>query len=306
MQIRNYKKSDEKAVFGLWNSNLKDKWPIDRVIFFSIINSSKKVKNVVLEDGKKILGFISLDTAKKDKGSIKLILIDKKYQRKGLGKLLMDFGLAYLKNAGVKTVFLGSGGSSYFWPGIPENLPNAILFFKSFKFNYHGKDVDLVGELKKFSLPKKISNFEIDLLKKEDIEQLLKFEKKNFPYWLEHFEFEIKRGDLKNILIAKSASNKIIGSILLFGPYIGKPRTDFKWRKIFSNKMGGTGALGVDRKMRGRGVGKAIVIKAIEILEKRGVKKIYGGWVDLDFLIRWYLKIGYKNWMSYQMAKKKI
>jgi len=306
MQIRSYKKSDVKAVFNLWNSTLKDKWPIDRAIFFSILNSSRKVKNVVLEDGKKTLGFISLETAKNGKGSIKLILIDKKYQRKGLGKLLMDFGLEYLKSAGVKNVFIGSGGSSYFWPGVPESLSGAIQFFKKHGWNYFEKEVDLVGNIKSFQIPKSVrfnKEVVIELLDKKDAKNLLKFEKKEFPYWFDYFALRIKKGDYENILVAKNSAGDIVGSVLLFGPFKGGSSTDFKWKKVLSNSMGGLGSLGVSKKMREKGIGMAIAIKATEILKKRGVHNGYVGWT---WLVDWYGRLGYKVWMSYQMAKKKI
>lgn len=306
MQIRNYKKSDEKVIFNLWNSNLKEKWAIDQVTFSKIINSSKKVKNIILEDGKKILGFISLEVSKEGKGSIKLILIEKKYQRKGLGTLLVNFGLEYLKNEGVKNVFLGSGGSSYFWPGVPENLSEANQFFKKHGWDYFEKEVDLVGNIKNFWIPKSVrfnKEVVIEILNKKDAKNLLKFEKKEFPYWFDYFASRIKKGEYKNILVAKNLAGEIVGSLLLFGPYGGKCDTDFKWRKIFGNQMGGFGSVGVSKKMREKGIGMAIVIKATEILKKRGVKNGYIGWT---WLVDWYGKLGYKHWMSYQMGKNKV
>lgn len=307
MKIRNYKKTDEKNVFKLWVSTLENKWPIDQRIFVSIINSSKNIKNIILENDKKVLGFVSLEISKKDnKGSIKLLLIDKKYQRKGLGKLLMEFSFEYFKNNGVKNVYLGSGGSSYFWPGIPDNLPNAVSFFKSFDFDYYEKSFDMLGNPKKKFGSSKIresKEIKIDMAKPKDQKDILKFEKHNLPDWYVYFESFIKRKKFDNILVAKDSLGKIVATVFVFGPYKKEIGSSFKWYKILGKKMGGFGVLGVGKDMREKGIGMAMAKKATEILEKRGVENSYLGWT---WLVDWYGKLGYKVWRSYQMAKKKI
>lgn len=307
MKIRNYKKTDEKNVFSLWGSNIGNRWPIDQRIFASIINSSKNIKNIVLENDKNVLGFVSLEISKDDnKGSVKLLVIDKKYQRKGLGKSLMKFSFGYFKNNGVKNVYLGSGGSSYFWPGIPENLPKAISFFKYFNFDYYEKSFDMLGNLKKKLRSSKIrenKEIKIDIAKPRDQKDILKFEKNNLPDWHIYFESFIKRKKFNNILVAKDSLGKIVATVFIFGPYKKEIGSSFKWYKILGKKMGGFGVLGVGKDMREKGIGMAMAKKATEVLEKKGVENSYLGWT---WLVDWYGQLGYKVWRSYQMAKKKI
>jgi ribosomal protein S18 acetylase RimI-like enzyme len=311
MIIREYKIEDGEKVYRLWQSTINEIWPIDLQLFLSIIHDSfENTCHFVAEENGKLIGFVASRfgaiNESKSRGSILLILVDKAKQRKGLGKTLLEIALKELKKYNTFDVQLGAGSGSYFWPGVPENLPSAISFFESCSWDYSEKSLDLVANLNKFSIPS-FANFNKDILithpSKIDVNELLMFEKENFPSWYSYFDTTIKQNNFQNILIAKENGQKIVGSVLLFGPYKSGINSDFKWKNLLGDTMGGFGALGVSEEKRNQGVGMTISIKATEILKNRGVKKSYLGWT---WLVDWYGKIGYKLWRSYQMSWKKL
>lgn len=311
MNIRKYEIEDDKKVFSLWKSTVGNIWPIDLQFFLSVIHDSfDKTSHFVAEVDNEVIGFIASRSgdlnAPKPRGSILLILVDEAKQKKGIGKILLKTALRDLKAHGTFDVQLGAGSGSYFWPGVPENLPNAISFFKSCNWNYSEKSFDLVGNLDSFSVPKNV-HFNQSILMNQpnetDVEALLRFEKENFPDWFNYFNLAIQQHNYQNVLVAKKNNGDIVGSVLLFGPYKSGVDGNFKWKSILDDKMGGFGALGVSDKMRGQGVGMTIAIKATDILKNRGVNKSYLGWT---WLVDWYGKIGYKTWRSYQMSWKKL
>lgn len=286
IKIRNYNKTDGEKVFELWQKTIGDKWPIDSQLFLPIINDSfDKTAHFVAEENGQLVGFIAsrfgnLDTPK-PKGSILLLIVHNAKQNKGIGKTLLDRAIQALKTKNIFDVQLGAGADTYFWPGVPENLPGAVSFFKARGWEYSEKSVDLVADLDKIIIPKDNSiNEEITIAhpKESDSKSLLSFEIENFPSWYNYFNSSIKNLDNQNILIAKKNDGEIIGSVLLFGPYKSGFDANFKWKNIIGDKMGGFGALGVSNKNRGKGIGMTIAIKSTELLKERGVKSSYLGW----------------------------
>lgn len=56
-------------------------------------------------------------------------------------------------------------------------------------------------------------------------------------------------------------------------------------------------AVGIDEKARGKGVGLALVVKAIENLRERGVDGIF---IDSVTIKGFYEKLGFETWWEYE------
>jgi len=311
MKIRRYNQNDIKEVFRLWKSTIGAKWPIEFPFFFSIIEEQfENTIHYVAETNQGIIGFIASRYGNlnlvKPRASIFLLLVESTEQKKGIGKQLLEIVVDELKLKNIYDIQLGAGAGSYFWPGVPENLPGAISFFQSCGWNFSETSVDLVADLEKFVIPKGIKHNKEILIthpKENDISKLLKFEKENFPNWYIYFQFSIDKKDYENILIAQDQSGNIIGSALIHGPYKSKCKSEFKWKTLLGNTMGGFGVIGVHEKFRRQGIGMSIAIKASLLLKSRGVLNSYLGWT---WLVDWYGKLGYEIWRSYKMSWKKL
>ncbi len=214
----------------------------------------------------------------------------------------MNYAINYLKNTGATEIQLIGGGYSHFWPGVPDNLPAAIAFFKSCGWEFVETTHDLTRDLDAYKTPsyiyERIKDIDIRICLAEpgDSENLLSFEEEHFPYWHEFFKKDVDDGEFKNIIIAKDSNGEILGSLLL-------EYEKGNWYKIIGEKSGALGAVGVAESMRRKGIGLAMVAKGTEILIENGIKACLIGWTPW---VDWYGKLGYKVWRKYQMSWKKI
>lgn len=301
--LRFDKGDDIQSLHGLWVSTLGTNWPIGKDVFENLILDSryKKLTSIlVARIDKKIVG-VAVFQEREDKilAEIMLILVYKDYQREGVGRKLLESVVQKLKADKIKKVQLGGGGYSYFWPGVPSNLPNVSNFFKKNDWEFTETCVDMVLDLSDYKtpnlydnkLPKNIKIVSASILSKDEI---LTFEKNNFPNWFNYFEKEIERKHFDKIILAKE-NNRIVGTTLI--------SEDKKWDKILSSPIGTIGAIGVEEKNRGRGIGSAMMSYSLEKLKQEKFKTVYLGWT---YLKDWYEKLGFKMWRKYHMAWKDI
>src|SRR5258708_4187360 len=127
-------RNNKDQIFQLWKSVLGDTWPVDVENFEELIDSHSSI-NFIVEDDSEIIGYLSAQVSGKN-AALVCVLVEKVHQRKGVGTKLVDTVTRELKKRGVKKLSLGSGGDSYFWPGIPTNLDSAIKFFEKLGWKY--------------------------------------------------------------------------------------------------------------------------------------------------------------------------
>lgn len=290
MNIEKLLDNNFDKAYELWCEVLNNTWPIEKEQFIDRV--SKGANFTAIIDGV-IVGFINCQYSD-EKGQVTLILVNSKYQRQGVGTALLNEAKKYLKMNGVKTIFIGCGVGTYFWPGVPTNLLSVVNFFKKNGLKTNETNLDMVGNLENYQTPKEVLenvstlNLQFETLKEEDRKDLIEFEKQSFPNWVKFFEDTPK----DKVYLVK-LDNKIVGSVILIDS------DGFVWSKLLNNP-GGFGALGVADEYRGRGIGLAFATKATEILKERGVKNSFLGWTYLD---EWYGKLGYKVWREYDYGE---
>lgn len=291
---------DKDQTYQLWGSILGNIWPVDKQNFDEVM-FSKNSKNFIIKDGSKIIGHLSVQINGKN-AAIVSILVERIHQRKGMGTKLINIAKEELKQKGIKRISLGSGGNSYFWPGVPINLEAAVSFFRKMGWVYSEISVDMVEKLTDYQTPAGIFQriedlgIRLEFAKRDQFYKLDKFERENFPDWYSYFSETMKKDKLDDILLAVSADNQILGSVLI-------DRNKRVWNRILGNKVGALGALGVSEETRGQGLGLALAARGTEILRESGVEVCFLGWT---WLVDWYGKLGYKVWREYQMSTKNI
>lgn len=115
MTIEKLLDNNYDKVYELWCDVLNDTWPIEKEQFIDRIN---KGTNFIATIEEVIVGFINCQYSG-EKGQITLILVDSSYQRQGIGTALLNEAKKCLKEYGVKTILVGCGAGTYFWPGVP-------------------------------------------------------------------------------------------------------------------------------------------------------------------------------------------
>lgn len=298
MKIVNYspeKHSDD--LFSLWNETLGKEWPIEKEVLLKQIDNGGVSGSFVFEQKGKLVGFLSTKLGRK--GEIQLIAVNPKVQRQGVGTKLLNKAMEYFYKKGVKEVQLGAGANPYFWPGVPSGSVNALNLFKKNGWVFDEESVDMVGDLVGFTSPSEIFEktkklgVRFTMATNEVEKEIINFEKKHFPEWEKYFTSALKGESGEDILLAMNG-DKILGSAL-----VGEKQNI--WSKILSDKVGTIGALGVDKSVRGQGIGLALAARATELLRDKGLTKSYLGWT---WLVDWYGKLGYKVWRKYQMSTK--
>ncbi|MDD3646944.1 MAG: GNAT family N-acetyltransferase [Candidatus Dojkabacteria bacterium] len=299
--------SDEKKAIKIYRESLGAKWPLDTVTFHNILkNRYSTTYLATVRDS--IAGYaITQKNLSEKNGSLVLICILKRFQGKRIGTKLVEHCLKEFRKQSVRKIQVGAGGEIYLWPGVPDNLPQAVSFFKSVGFEYSETSFDLIGNLSEYSTPDwarkriELNNLKFRTATKTDSKEILNFEKENFPGWANSFRTKFDNMDHSDILFAYD--KEILGTVLLTDQNSNFQGTTLTWNKILGENMGGFGALGVAEKAREKGIGMTLAAKASEILKQRGVENCFLGWT---WLVDWYAKLRFKVWQEYKMSWKKL
>lgn len=309
---------DSGAVYALWEATIGEVWPTTAEAFHQVLTGYESYTagdHLVALRGAQILGFVatqakpnSTDATKQ--GSIPLIMVAPEAQRQGIGSMLLDAALERLRAEKVSTVQSGAGGHTYFWPGVPENLPGGIAFFGARGWDRPETSFDLLRDVSDYATPpglhERIAAEEVTIRTpgQEDIQAVYAFECEHFPSWASFFlvEYLFFSKKASSILAAWDAEGNVIGTLLLFTEEVGDSQAKL-WKPLLGNDMGGLGAVGVAEAWREKGIGTALVARASEILKERGVRNSHIGWT---WLLDFYGRLGYAPWRSYAMFHKEI
>jgi beta-N-acetylhexosaminidase len=239
------------------------------------------------------VGVVAVDPA----GSIPLLVVDPAYQRRGVGTRLLEAGMARLGRLGATTVALGSGGSDYIWPGVPDDLPGAVEFFRARGWGFDHTVIDLVADLRGYEAPAGVgeragrAGVSIQVMKAPERAEVMAFEAATFPDWVGWFE----RLD-SSVLVARDRAGAVAGTLLFRGP-LGATI----YEPLLGPDAGTIGCVGVAAPARGAGVGSAMVARASELLRDAGTRACHIGWTRRE---RFYTRVGYSPWRRYHMARR--
>ena len=239
------------------------------------------------------VGMVAVDPA----GSIPLLVVDPAYQRRGVGTWLLDAGMARLGQLGARTVALGGGGDDYIWPGVPDNLPGAVGFFRARGWGFDHTVIDLAADLRGYEAPAGMgeragrAGVSIEVMAGPERAEVMAFEAATFPDWVGWFE----RLD-SSVLVARDRAGAVAGTLLFRGP-LGATI----YEPLLGPDAGTIGCVGVAAPARGAGVGSAMVARASELLRDAGTRACHIGWTRRE---RFYTRVGYSPWRRYHMARR--
>ncbi len=303
---------DEEPVYRLWEALLGRTWPLARRTFRRVTLGSGTYRpgdHVVAVAGAQIVGFAGTQTRwipgeVAPRGAILAILVAPTQQRAGVGRALLAAAVAGLRARRAETIQLGGGGLSFFWPGVPTNLPDAWPFFAACGWPAIETSYDLLADLRVYATPPEVhartqaQGFSILMAASADAPAVLAFELQHFPGWHPFFTLPFTHGEPGDVLVARDAHGGIVGSALVLDPrsrwWRGCP-----WGRLLGARTGGVGTLGVMEVARGRGIGLALAAQVSEIAQARGLHTSYIGWT---WLVDWYGRLGYRVWRDYSMS----
>ena len=267
----------------------------------------------VAEASGQLVGFVATQVEHSNSlpnpyGGIAVLLVSPQRQRQGIGTALHEAALSHLKQMDIRQATLGGGGASRFWPGVPTNLPGARAFFETLDWKFSETTYDLVRHLRDYQTPPAIAQqmakeqIEIRAATANEVDEVLDFERREFPNWMREFQPKALSGDFNDFLIARDRRG-IVGTLLLFTPQSRRLSANLIWKALLGDDLGGLGAVGVAASERGRGIGLALVAWASELLKSRGVGHSHIDWTGL---ISFYGRLGYAPWREYHVSEREL
>jgi beta-N-acetylhexosaminidase len=290
VQIRPYlSAADRPWVEEMWAAAMPPAWPVLRAGIAALTDG------LVAESGAGPVGFAAVDRA----GSIPLILVQPRTQRRGVGTRLLAEAADVLRASEVTRVQAASGGSSYIWPGVPRDIPGAVAFFAARGWQHSHDVVDMIADLGSYQ-PQDLTRqcpaqpqISITRASPADTGAVLAFENSTFPSWVRWFQ-----ATEEHILTARDANADIAGTLLFDGPGAD---TIFAW--MLGPDVGTIGCVGVTPRLHGRGIGTALVVHASQLLSQAGTRACHVGWTTRE---SFYRRCGYQPWRRYAMLSSAI
>ena len=205
-----------------------------------------------------------------EEGWIKLFGIDQYYRRKGFGNVMLVELEALFKSAGCSQIHVLNAAPYYFTPGLDVRYTNAFCFLKSngYQFNnyVHNMSVDLQENDFDFSQSEQLlSNIGMGI-KRLDHQDQQAYYQWVLGTWGEGWTAESSNG-LKNDPVTTFFIVDKHKAIRGFASY---DVTMFR---------GSFGPTGVDKELRGLGIGKALLLRCLLDMKHRGYPRCEIGWV---------------------------
>lgn len=296
---------DEAAVAELWQRALGERWPMTPELLRLVLAApGTQNEHLVARDGAALVG-LAATQRHGERGNLVALVVDPERQRQGVGTALHDAALDLLRGSGVRHTQLG-GGETRFWPGAPANLPGARAFFEARGWAFDGETIDLTQDLRGYQTPATLrpSTATFRTATPADLDELLAFERREFPGWLGAYQVAAQFGDIDDLLLACAPGDgAIVGALIMYSPRSHRGRTDVIWQTLLGADVAGLGCVGVAAAAREYGAGTALVARGAEIVKQRGAINCFIGWTTLR---AFYGRLGFVEWQAYAMSSREI
>lgn len=282
MKIVTYNQQFESPVVTLWNQEL----PADLITVQKFRqqalfdeNFDSALSYVALEDNQ-VIGFL-LATRRKfpylerglepDRGWINVMLVDREWQRKGVGTQLLMRAESDLKERGTENVTLAAYSPGYFFPGVDiDNYAAAVSFFKKMGYQAGKTSYSMCKDLHSYQF----SDGAKEKQKRAE-EKGFRFKMFTYQYAVDLLNFardEFGGGWKRNCLLTMQ-NERAEDCILLVLDNEDKI-CGFCTRMIDGNAMR-FGPIGTAERVRNQGLGGILFDLAQLEMKKRGVYHLY-------------------------------
>lgn len=310
MKLIAYDQSYEKKVINLWNKALYVDQIGERVFREQVLfdeNFDETLCLLAVEEDE-LLGFalgIMRRVPYLDRGLephrawISVMAVDPAYQRKQIGRLLVEEVERRCVEKGARELTLASYSPNYFFPGIDqEHYQEAISFFKSIGYEINGEAVSMCRELYTYHM-----SDEFKEKRKIAEEKGFRFEKFSYPYSLKLLTFlgnEFGGGWKRNALMAmqKHEASDMIWIVLdAEDDVVG----------FCMRSMDGCdhrfGPFGVKESLRSHGLGAILFELMMEDMKKEKVFSLYFLWTH-GAGQRFYERHGVQVYRTFALGRK--
>ena len=318
VRLEPYSPAAAPHVTALWSTAAGSTFPLRELVLRQCLeaNPSARPDDAVLawEDDRLIgFGYVGLHrmadpetAAFLARGHLQAVIVHPDRRRRGIGRRIAATLGERIRAHGAAVVEAG-GGMFYLWPGVPEDLPGALEFAEAIGFDLAGPSWDLRGNVTDLRIDAATrttldaAGATVEPATSTDRAALLAFLFGEFggEWWHETRWFLDEGGDPADLLLLRDSSGRIIGIARIHGPAtrpIGPPHF---WAARRPPQAGGLGPIGVAGDLRGRGLGRALLVVALDRLRARGMVDVV---IDFTSLLGYYGPHGFAPWITYRHA----
>ncbi|KAF9763124.1 hypothetical protein IL306_003243 [Fusarium sp. DS 682] len=305
--IRELTSSEEdiQKAWKLWHTIFPD-WPIEQGRFVKVLFGLKG-QHWVHEHG----FCLSFYSESGSLGRIAAIGVLPDYRGKGLGTALLEKGKTGMRNAAkdsgqeLKSLVMGSIFPR-FWYQVPTSISPEAKEFLSHRGSYTTEITtrDLYKDIRSEIAPPEImervskTNVKFTPWSPEMYEECMNKQQELFT-WGGIYAALAAQGQYHEVMVAIDPdTNKQIGWTLMCS-YSSAAGEFFAFLPLLPSgeKTGLIAAVGVDEAARGKGVGLALVVKAMENLKERGMEGVF---IDAVAIKGFYERLGFEPHWEYE------
>jgi GNAT superfamily N-acetyltransferase len=318
--IRAFRPGDAPAVLQLWNGSLRERYPLrPDVLELSVVTNphARPGDAAVAETDGRLVGFayagISRSQApelanERGQAWLQAVVVAPAWRRRGVGRGLVRAVAPIGRETGADRLSAG-GGLFYLWPGVPDDLPAAGPFLKSLGFGFAPDpaydlrgDVSTMDPLEVEGAASVLGAAGLGLAPARDVdrEPLLRFLLAEFgaEWWHDIGWFLQAGGEPADVLLLRAGEGSIEGFARIHTPASRPPAWPMYWRTD-SPSAGGLGPIGLAAGLRGRGLGRALLVLALDRLRGLGHPDVV---IDDTTLLGYYGPHGFAPWITYRRA----
>ncbi|MFN8499900.1 MAG: GNAT family N-acetyltransferase [Anaerolineae bacterium] len=314
MEQRLLTRADTPILVALWNRIFGPQFPIDEAVWTYCTWGAPGFESgdaVVVWDGAAPAAFAvakpwrlrPIGHVDSSVGFISALGVDPVYGGRDLGAALLDWAEGWLRQHHAQTVVLGHDLQPFFC-GVPQAF-NARGFFERFGYTYGHTVYDVTRDLAGYQrhpsalqTEKRLGNrLELRPARRGDVKDLLDFLAETFPG---RWRFELttyfdRGGPASDVMIAR-LDGRVEGFAHLHSPGTPFLAYGLNWRNAVTPPAGGLGPIGVSERVRGEGLGLALLDAGLDVLAQRGTR---GCVIDWTTLLDFYGKVGFQPWRAY-------
>lgn len=318
--IRSFRPDDVPAVLELWNGSLGGRYTLrPDVLELSVVANphARPGDAVVAETDGRLIGFAYAGISRSDapeladergQAWLQAVVVASAWRRRGVGRALVRAVAPIARETAADRLNAG-GGLFYLWPGVPDDLPAAAPFLERLGFGFElDPSYDLRGDVSTMPLlalelaasALATAGLALAPAREVDRDPLLRFLVTEFgsEWWHDIGWFLQAGGEPADVLLLRAGEGSIRGFARIHTPASRPPGWPMYWRAD-APSAGGLGPIGLASALRGRGLGRAMLVLALDRLRRLGHLDIV---IDDTTLLGYYGPHGFAPWITYRHA----
>lgn len=274
MNLRHLQDTDIASLLSLWNRSVRFDQLTPGLLEEKVFDDPDYDRELalVIDDGQHLAGFIMGVVRVRNgenRGYVKLLVVDPKRQRRGLGSRLLQELEARLGQGGCVTIRLFEANPNYLVPGLDPRYSEAVAFFEKHGYQRFGEtanmEVDLAAqdfETAADEVSLRGEGIEIRRAIMGDYDEIMGFLQRHWSAWIPEVQRELLNYPVSLHLALRQ--DRVVG----FAGFDGN-----------NLNTGWFGPMGTEPSLRGKGIGGVLLRRCLGDLKSQGRRLAIIPWI---------------------------